>query len=139
MFRKGKSAVEGDLEKCEIGIEAERGDKQEELIGHPSKRRLHICSDGEDISTRPSSRISAPCVTSIAAGTEGEEGQMARLSIKREQLTEEGRKAGGSLMKRDKSTGPKTDSCGIPRRLKRSDFCDFVEPPVPVRLSERKI
>ena len=53
------------------------------------------------------SRIRAPCVASTAAGTEGEEKQMARSSKLREQLTEEGREAG--------STGPRTDPCGTPR------------------------
>ena len=30
-------------------------------------------------------------------------------------------------MKREKSTGTKTDPCGIPRRT-RKDFCDFEKP-----------
>ena len=41
---------------------------------------------------------------------------MARSSVQREQLTEEGREAGRSLMKREKSTGQRTDPCGTPRR-----------------------
>ena len=49
---------------------------------------------------------------------------MARWSEQREQLTEEGREAGRSLMKREKSTGPKTDPCG----LESNDFRDFDKP-----------
>ena len=45
-------------------------------------------------------------------GTKGEKDQIARSLVYREQLTEEGREAGKSLMKREKSTGPRTDSCG---------------------------
>ena len=64
-------------------------------------------------------------MTSTKVGTEGEEDHMARLSTKREQLMEEGREAGRSLIKRENSTGPRTDPCGTPRQLKRDDFCDF--------------
>ena len=35
------------------------------------------------------------------------------------QLTEEGREAGISLMKREKSTGPGTDPCETPRRTRK--------------------
>ena len=42
-------------------------------------------------SDQRSSQNRAPCVTSIAVGTEGQEDQMARSSSSREQLTEEGR------------------------------------------------
>ena len=52
-------------------------------------------------------------------GTEGEEDQMARSSAYREQLTEEGREAGRSLMKREKSTVPKTDPCGTRQRSRK--------------------
>ena len=54
-----------------------------------------------------SNRNKAPSVTSasIAVGIEGEVDQMARSSAYREQLTEEGRKAGRSLMKREKKQG----------------------------------
>ena len=47
-----------------------------------------------------SNRNRAPCVASAAVGTEGEEDQMARSSVQREQLTKEGREAGILLMKR---------------------------------------
>ena len=40
---------------------------------------------------------------------------MARSTAQREQLTEEDREAEKSLIKREKSLGPKTDSCGTPR------------------------
>ena len=52
-------------------------------------------------SDQRSNRNRAPCVASTAVGTEGEEDQMARSSAQREQLTEEGREAGRSLMKRE--------------------------------------
>ena len=45
-------------------------------------------------------------MASTAAGIEGEEDQMAR----KKQLTEKGREAGRSLMKREKRTGPRMDS-----------------------------
>ena len=64
-------------------------------------------------------RNRAPCVTSIAIEAESEEDQMARSSAYREQLTEEGREAGRSLMKREKSTGTRTDPCGTPRRTRK--------------------
>ena len=60
-------------------------------------------------------RDRAPCVASTAVGTEGEEDQMAKTSVYREQLTKEG-KAGRSLMKRKKSTGPRTDPCKTPQQ-----------------------
>ena len=59
-----------------------------------------------------SNRNRTHCMASTAVGTEGEEDQMAKSSAKREQVTEEGREAGRSLMKREKSTGPRTDPCG---------------------------
>ena len=67
-------------------------------------------------SDQRSNRNGTSCVASTAVGTEGEEDQMARSSAQREQLTEEDREAGGSLMKREKSTEPRTDPCGTPRR-----------------------
>ena len=74
-----------------------------------------------------SSRIRAPCVASTAAGTEGEEKQMTRSSKLREQLTEEGREAGRSLMKR-KAPGQERILAEHLDGLKRSDFCDFEKP-----------
>ena len=65
------------------------------------------------------SRIRAPCMASAAVGTEGEEDQMAWSSTRREQLTEEGRKFGRSLMKRKKSTGPTKHPCGTPRQAQK--------------------
>ena len=53
---------------------------------------------------------------------------MARSSAQREQLTEEGREAGRSLIKREKSTGPRTDPCGTLRRTRKERFCDFDKP-----------
>ena len=70
-------------------------------------------------SDQRSNRNRAPCVASTAVGTEDEEDQMARSSAQREQVTEEGREAGRSLMKREKSTGPRTDPCGTPRRTRK--------------------
>ena len=60
-------------------------------------------------------RVRAPCVVSTIAGTESKEHQAPRSSAKREQLKEEGEKAGRSLMKRYKRTGARTDLCGKPR------------------------
>ena len=31
-------------------------------------------------------------------------------------------------MKREKSTGPRTDPCGTPRRTRKDGFCDFEKP-----------
>ena len=70
-------------------------------------------------SDQRSNRNRAPCVTSTAVETEGEEDQMARSSTYIEQLTEEGREAGKLLMKREKSTGTRTDRCGTPRRTRK--------------------
>ena len=47
---------------------------------------------------------------------------MARSSGQREQLTEEGKQAGRSLIKREKSTGPKTDSCEAPRQTQKNQL-----------------
>ena len=60
-------------------------------------------------SDQRSNRNRVLCVASTAVGTEGEEDQMQK-----EQLSEEGREVGRSLMKREKSTGPRTDPCGTP-------------------------
>ena len=51
-------------------------------------------------------------MTSEAAGTEGKENKMARLSAQREHQTEESRDAWRSLIKTEKRTGPKTNPCG---------------------------
>ena len=64
-------------------------------------------------------RIKGPGVASTEAVTEGEEDQMARLSIYREQLTKEGTETGRLLMKKKKSTGPRTDPCGTPRQPRK--------------------
>ena len=66
-----------------------------------------------------SSRTRAFCVASTAIGIKGEEDQMTRSSAKKEQLTEEGRETGRSLMKKEKTTGPRTDPCGTPRRTRK--------------------
>ena len=50
---------------------------------------------------------------------------MARLSAQRKQLTEEGREAGRSLMKREKSTEPRMDLCGTPRRIGSRSLCSL--------------
>ena len=49
---------------------------------------------------------------------------MATSSIKRKQPTEENREAKRSLMKREKSTGSRTDSC----KLRTGKFCYFQKP-----------
>ena len=84
------------------------------LVGiYRKERRRHQYSD------QRFSQIRTPCVASTAAGTEEKEDKMARLLIERKQLTEEGREAGRSLMKREKSTWLRTDSCGTPRRTRK--------------------
>ena len=44
---------------------------------------------------------------------------MARLSARREQLTEEGRDVGRTSMKREKRTGPRKNLRGTPRRIRK--------------------
>ena len=56
-------------------------------------------------------------MASITVGIEVEEDQMARSLAEREQLAEEHREPGKSLMKREKSTWPRTNSCGTFRRI----------------------
>ena len=43
-------------------------------------------------------------------------GQIVSVKRLKEQLTEEGREARRSLMKSEKSTGPRTNPCGTPRQ-----------------------
>ena len=88
-FRKGKSAVEGDPKKVEVGLKWRR---------EPSRRRLgwrlawwgftekkeasHLLGlrGRYQYSDQRSNRNRAPCVASTTVGTEGEEDQMARSS-----------------------------------------------------------
>ena len=82
-------------------------------------------------SDQRSHRIKVPCVASTAGGTEGEEDQMARSSAQREQLTEEGREAGKSFIKRERKIqgqGQERILAGHLYQLKRNDFCDFDKP-----------
>ena len=67
-------------------------------------------------SDQRSRRIKVAGVASTAAGIEREVDQMARSLALREQLTEESRETGGLLTKREKSTGPRIDPGGTPRR-----------------------
>ena len=53
---------------------------------------------------------------------------MARSSTQSEQLIEEGRHAGRSLMNREKSAGQRADPCETSRRTRNINFCDFVKP-----------
>ena len=69
----------------------------------------------QQYSDQRSSRIRSPRAVFTAAGTETWEDQMARSSAYIEQLTEE---AGRSLMKKEKSTGPRTDLCGTSQRAR---------------------
>ena len=73
-------------------------------------------------SDQHSNRIRPPCVASTAVGTEGEEDQVARSSAQREQLTDKGREARRSLMKREKSTRPRTDPYGTPRLAQKEQL-----------------
>ena len=65
-------------------------------------------------SDQRSNRNRAPCVVSTAVETKRKENQLARSPAQREQLTKEGRGAMRSLMKREKSSGPRMDPCGTP-------------------------
>ena len=54
-------------------------------------------------------------MTSATAGAEGEEDQMARSTVSREQLIEEVKNEERSLMEKGKRIGPRTDSWGTLR------------------------
>ena len=58
-------------------------------------------------------------MASTAVGTEGEEDQMGKLSAYIEQLTEEGREAGRSLIKREKSTWSRADPCKTSQQTRK--------------------
>ena len=59
---------------------------------------------------------------------------MARSSVQREQLMEEGREAGRSLMKREKSIGPRTDPVEHIDGLERKTFVILINhASVPIR------
>ena len=61
-----------------------------------------------------------------AVGAERKKGHMAKLSAQREQLTEEDRDAGRSLMKREtKLQGQEQIPAEHLDGLERNDFCDF--------------
>ena len=76
------------------------------------KEALHLLGlrGRNQYSNQRSNRNRAACVASTAVGTEGEEDQMARSSAVREQLMEEGREAGRSLIKREKKYRAKNGS-----------------------------
>ena len=79
-------------------------------------------------SDQRSNQNRAPCAASTAVGTEGEGGPNGQIvSIKRA-VDGKGREAGISLMKNEKSTGPRTDLCGTPRRTGKNNFSDFEKP-----------
>ena len=89
MFRKGKSAIEGDPKKGWSGIEMEDGVVYEEvglavsLVGSTEKKEnSHFLGlrGRHQYSDQRSNRNRAPCVAFTTVGTEGEEDQMARSS-----------------------------------------------------------
>ena len=89
MFRKGKSAVKVDPRKFEVELKRRRelnetrlGWKLAWLGSSEKKKTLHLLGlrGRHQYSDQRSSQIRAPCVASIAVGTDGEEDQMARLS-----------------------------------------------------------
>ena len=57
-------------------------------------------------------------------GTEGEEDQI--ISIKR--AADGRRQRSREVIDEEKSTGPKTDPCGTPRRTRKERLCDFGKP-----------
>ena len=90
------------------------------LVGFTEKKEAtHLIEfrGRHQYSDQHSNRIKAPCIASVAAGTEGEEDQMARSSLERE--------VGRSLMKREKSTNQERILAEHLDGLKRSGFCDF--------------
>ena len=126
MLRKRKNAVKGHPKKGCSWIETEAGGGLKRRMGWRSAwwgsteknetSHLFGLRGKHQYSDQRSNRNRAPCVASTSVGTVGEENPMARSSAQREQLTEESREAERSLMKREKSTGPRTDPCGTPRR-----------------------
>ena len=84
-------------------------------------RGRHQYSDQRSNQNRALIKIRAHCVASTSVGAVGEEDQMSRSSADgiREQLMEERREVGRPLMKREKSTGPRTDPCRTPRRTQK--------------------
>ena len=88
MFRKGKSAVQGDPKKSWSGIETEAGVEEEvglevSLVGSTKKKEAsHLLGlrGRHQYSDQGSNRNRAPCVASTAVGT-AEEDQMARSSV----------------------------------------------------------
>ena len=68
-------------------------------------------------SDQRSNQNRAPFMASTTVEPSGGGPNIQIVSIKK-QLTEEGREAGRSLMKREKSTRPRTDTCGTPQRTR---------------------
>ena len=128
MLRKGKSAVEGDPKKSWSGIQTEAGAKYEQDGLEISLMGIHREEGGltfariERITPvlRPAlqSKQSSLCGLHRSKDRGGQRPNGQIVSIKR---TAGGRKqrAGRSLMNRKKSTGPRTDPCGTPRRTRK--------------------
>ena len=119
-----KERVRSKATPRKVGVGLKRRQK-------PSKRRLAWWGSTEkkashffglrgrhQYSDQRSNQNRAPCVATTAVGTEGRRTKWPDRQ-RREQLTEEGREAGRSLMNREKSTGPRTDPCGTPRRTRK--------------------
>ena len=89
IFREGKNAFEGDLQKNQIGIEAERGVEKETWgwrlawSGSTKKEASHLLGlrGRHHYPDQRSGRIRASCVASTAVRSEAEEDQMAELSV----------------------------------------------------------
>ena len=128
MLRKGKSAVEGDPRKVGVGLKRRREPSRRRLgwslawwTSTGKKEATHLLGlrRRHQYSDQRSNRNSAPCVVSTAVGTDGGGGPNGQIiSVKR---TADGkrREARRSSMKREKSTGPRTDPCGTPRRTRK--------------------
>ena len=124
MFSKEKSAVEGDPKKSWSGTQTDTGDELEEIGLEASLVGIHREEGGITFSQierktpvlRPTlqSKQSSLCGLHRRGdrGGGGPNGQI--VSVKRT-ATKEDRETGRSLMKREKSTGPRTDPCGTPR------------------------
>ena len=82
MFRKEKSAVEGDPKKVGVGLKRRREVGLEvSLVGSIEKASHLLGLRGRhQYSDQCSNRNRAPCVASTTVGDEGEEDQMARSS-----------------------------------------------------------
>ena len=124
MFVEGKSAVEDDLKTFGVGLKRRRELNKRRWAWWRStgqKEALHLLGlkGRHQYSDQHSSLTKYRCVASTALGTEGGGGPNGQIvSVKR---AADGRRQRSReiIMKREKSTGPRTDPCGTPRRTRK--------------------